>query len=191
MVTNPVDILTNIAIKMFPDKKNQIFGSGTVLDTARFRFLLGEKTEVNPTSLHAYIVGEHGDSEVPLWSTAMVGNTPLDQFHKLSPEEKNIIFNEAKNAAYAIIEGKQSTYYAVAAGIVSLVNSVLYNKKTVFTVSHQLNGLFDINGVCLSLPRVVGANGILRDIEIAISPEEKAAIQQSANNLAQAESTLL
>lgn len=191
MVTNPVDILTNIAIKMYPEKKNQIFGSGTVLDTARFRFLLGEKTEVNPTSLHAYIVGEHGDSEVPLWSTAMVGNTPLDQFHKLSPEEKDTIFNEAKNAAYAIIEGKQSTYYAVAAGIVSLVNSVLYNKKTVFTVSHQLNGLLGIKRVCLSLPRVVGARGILRDIEIAISPEEKEAIKQSANNLAQAESHLL
>jgi L-lactate dehydrogenase len=119
MVTNPVDILTNIAIKLFPGKKRQIFGSGTILDSARFRFLLGEKVSVNPNSLHAYIVGEHGDSEVPLWSTAMVGNTSLDRFYKLSAKEKTAIFEAAKNAAYAIIEGKQSTYYAIAAGRVA------------------------------------------------------------------------
>ena len=118
IVTNPVDILTNLAIKMFPKKKKQIFGSGTILDTARFRLLLGERLAVDPKSVHAYIIGEHGDSEVPLWSTAMVGNAPLDCFKKISDRDKKNIFERAKNAAYASIQGKQATYYAIAGGIV-------------------------------------------------------------------------
>jgi len=191
MVTNPVDILTNIAIKLFPAKKNQIFGSGTILDSARFKFLLGEKIAVNPNSLHAYIVGEHGDSEVPLWSTVTIGNTPLDSFFKLSVAEKDEIFKTAKNAAYTIIEGKQSTYYAIAAGLVSLVDAVLYNKKTVFTVSHQINDLFGLKGVSLSLPLVIGAKGILRDININLSAREKKALKLSAKKLEEAEQGLL
>ena len=190
IVTNPVDILTNIAIKMFPGKKQQIFGSGTILDTARLRFLLGERMSVNPSSLHAYIVGEHGDSEVPLWSTVMIGNTPLDKFVKLSAKEKDNIFSNAKNAAYAIIEGKQATYYAIAAGIVRLVEAILFNKKTVFTVSHLVNNKFGIKNVSLSLPVVIGAKGILRDIDVDVSAEEKKLLQQSAKKLQQVEKDL-
>lgn len=190
IVTNPVDILTNIATKMFPSKKQQIFGSGTILDSARFRFLLGEKISVNPSSLHAYIVGEHGDSEVPLWSTVMIGNTPLDNFFKLSSEEKEIIFDNAKNAAYAIIEGKQATYYAIAAGLVKLTTAILFNKKTVFTVSHQVNNKFGIKNVSLSLPVVIGDKGVLRDINIDISTEEKKLLKKSAKKLQQVEKEL-
>ncbi|MDD3285465.1 MAG: L-lactate dehydrogenase [Patescibacteria group bacterium] len=187
MVTNPVDILTNIAIKMFPKKKKQIFGSGTVLDTARFRLLLGEKMSVDPKSVHAYIVGEHGDSELPLWSTAMVGNSSIDNFYKLSKSSKKRLFNQAKNAAYAIIEGKQATYYAIAAGIVQLSRAVLFDKKTVFTISHPLNGEFDIKGVCLSLPAVIGRHGVLRRVNMEISAEEKKLLQASAAKLKTAE----
>ena len=190
IVTNPVDILTNIAIKMFPGKKQQIFGSGTILDTARLRFLLGERMSVNPNSLHAYIVGEHGDSEVPLWSTVMIGNTPLDKFVKLSAKEKDNIFKNAKNAAYAIIEGKQATYYAIAAGLVRLVEAILFNKKTVFTVSHLVNNKFGIKNVSLSLPVVIGAKGILRDIDVDVSVAEKKLLQQSAKKLQQVEKDL-
>ena len=191
MVTNPVDILTNIAIKMFPQKKAQIFGSGTILDTARLRFLLGEKISVNPKSLHGYIIGEHGDSEVPLWSTVTVGNTPLDRFKKLSKKEKDDIFDQAKNAAYAIIAGKQATYYAISAGVVSLVEAVLYNKKTVFTVSHTVEGRFGIKDVCLSLPMVIGENGIMEKINIQISKEEKGLLKKSAKKLKQIEKKIL
>lgn len=191
LVTNPVDILTNIAIKMFPQKQSQIFGSGTMLDSARLRFLLGEKMGVNPNSLHAYIVGEHGDSEVALWSTVMIGNTPLDNFFKLSDKEKNDIFEQAKNAAYAIIEGKQATYYAIAAGLVKLVEAVLFNKKTVFTVSHPLNGNFGIKNISLSLPVVIGSKGIMRDININISKNEKKLLQKSAKNLKKVEKDLI
>lgn len=190
IVTNPVDILTNIAVKMFPSKKKQIFGSGTILDTARFRLLLGEKMSVDPKSVHAYIVGEHGDSEVPLWSTAMVGNAPINSFKKLSKQGRKHIFEQAKNAAYAIIEGKQATYYAIAAGVVQLARAVLFDKKTVFTVSHPLNGEFGIKGVSLSLPVVIGNQGVLRQIDLDISAEEKRLLQKSAEKLREAEKSL-
>jgi L-lactate dehydrogenase len=190
IVTNPVDILTNIAIKMFPSKKKQIFGSGTILDTARFRLLLGERLAVDPKSVHAYIVGEHGDSEVPLWSTAMIGSTPLDNFKKLSSRSKRQLFEKAKNAAYAIIAGKQATYYAIAAGVVQLSRAILFDKKTVFSVSHLLSGDFGIKGVCLSLPAVIGAEGVLKHIDPELSAEEKRLLQQSAEKLKAAEKGL-
>jgi len=190
MVTNPVDILTNIAIKMFPRKKKQIFGSGTILDTSRFRYLLGEKMQVNPKSVHAYIVGEHGDSEVPLWSTATVGNTPIEKFKKIKNKQKKQIFEHAKNAAYAIIEGKQATYYAIAAGLVKLSKAVLFDKKTVFTVSHALNGELGIKGVSLSLPMVIGAHGIERKIDVEMSADEKSLLRKSAEKLKEAEKSL-
>lgn len=190
MVTNPVDILTNIAIKMFPKKKTQIFGSGTILDTARFRLLLGEKMGVNPKSVHAYIVGEHGDSEVPLWSTATVGNTPINRFQKLSDAEKKSLFNQAKNAAYTIIEGKQATYYAIAAGIVKLAKAVLYDKRTVYPVSHPLDGRFGISGVSLSLPAVIGVRGVMRKINVDMSTSEKSLFKKSAAQLKKAEQGL-
>lgn len=190
MVTNPVDILTNIAIKMFPRKKRQIFGSGTILDTSRFRYLLGEKMQVNPKSVHAYIVGEHGDSEVPLWSTATVGNTPIEKFQKIKSKQKKQIFERAKNAAYAIIEGKQATYYAIAAGLVKLSKAVLFDKKTVFTVSHALNGELGIKGVSLSLPMVIGAHGIERKIDVEMSADEKSLLRKSAEKLKEAEKSL-
>ncbi len=190
MVTNPVDILTNLAIKMFPKKKRQIFGSGTILDTARFRLILGEKMSVDPKSVHAYIVGEHGDSELPLWSTAMVGNTNIDNFYKLSKSNKKRIFDQAKNAVYAIIKGKQATYYAIAAGIVQLSRAVLFDKKTVFTVSHPLNGEFGIKDVSLSLPVVIGGRGVIRRINMEISAEEKRLLQASATKLKKAEQGL-
>lgn len=186
MVTNPVDILTYISIKMFPNKKNQIIGSGTILDSARFRFLLGRHLDVDPKSIHAYIVGEHGDSEVPLWSTASIGNAPIDKFKKLSNTEKEKIFLSAKNAAYAIIEGKQSTYYAIAAGVTQLVKTILFDQKTVLSVSHLIEGEYGIKDVCLSLPVVIGRNGIVSKMPLTISSAEKKKLQSSANQLKKA-----
>jgi len=187
ITTNPVDILTNIAYKMFPKKKSQIFGSGTILDSARLRFLLGQKMLVDPKSVHAYIIGEHGDSELALWSTAMVGNAKIDNFYKLSDKEKETIFLQAKNAAYAIIEGKQATYYAIAAGLVKIVRAVLYDENTVFTLSHPLTAEFGLKGVSLSLPVVVGSKGITRTIDMNISNSEKKLLISSANKLKQVE----
>ena len=190
MVTNPVDILTHLAIKMFPEKKNQIIGSGTILDSARLRFLLGQRLEVDPKSVHAYIVGEHGDSEVPLWSTATIGNAPIDKFKKLTIEEKNKIFKSAKNAAYTIIAGKQATYYAIAAGAVQIAKAILFNQKTVLSVSHLIEGEYGIKNVCLSLPVVIGRNGIIGKLPLSISKDEKKKLQNSAAKLKEAYKTI-
>ncbi len=184
MVTNPVDILTYQAVKMFPGKKNQIIGSGTILDSARFRFLLGEYLGVNPQSVHAYIVGEHGDSELALWSTATIGNTHIDKFKKISLDEKKKIFEKAKNAAYAIIEGKQATYYAISAGVAQIADTVLFDKKRVLPISHFFEGEYGIRDVCLSSPVVLGRKGIREKINISgISTEEKKLLRLSAQKL--------
>ncbi len=183
MVTNPVDILTHIACTLYPKNKNRIIGTGTMLDSARFRFLLGEYLHINPQSVHAYIVGEHGDSEVPLWSTATVGNTPIEKVKKLSPATKKEIFENAKNAAYAIIEGKQATYYAIAAGVAMLVDVITHDKKTVLPVSRYINGEYGIKNICLSLPAVIGTDGILSSIPMHVSAQEKRQLQSSAKKL--------
>lgn len=183
IVTNPVDVLTYTAVKMFPKKKNQIFGTGTVLDSARFKTILSEKLKVNPRSIHGYVVGEHGDSEVALWSTVSIGNTPIDKFKKFSVTEKNKIYEQAKNAAYAIIEGKQSTYYAIGAGAAEVARAVLYDQKTVLPVSHLMEGEYGIKNICLSLPVVVGCHGIEKTLMPPISSDEIKRLKSSAAKL--------
>ncbi len=183
MVTNPVDILTKLAISLFPDKKNQILGTGTLLDSARFRHLIGQKLDINPKSIHAYILGEHGDSEFPVWSTAAIGNMKLGTCTRLSTEDKENIFAEAKNAAYTIIEGKQSTYYAIGAGTSYLLHAILHNKKTVMPISHLIEGVYGISDICLSMPAVVGKNGIMGKICIELSKTEQKNLTISANIL--------
>ncbi len=183
IVTNPLDILTYRAVKKYPSKKRQIFGTGTLLDSARFRVLLGQKLGINPSSVHAYIVGEHGDSEVPLWSIADVGGAPLDRVKKISATEKKKIFESAKNAAYAIIAGKQSTYYAIASGTTSVVRAVLYDQKTVLPVSRLIEGEYGIRDVCLSLPAIIGHGGIVRPITPNISAMEIKQLKKSAAQL--------
>ncbi len=183
MVTNPVDILTYLAIKKFPKNKKRIIGTGTILDSARFRFLLGEYLNVNPQSVHAYIVGEHGDSEVPLWSTASIGNTLISNFKRISPEVKKDIFSKAKNAAYAIIEGKQATYYAISAGTTQIVETILFDKKRVLPISYYLEGEHGIKDVCLSLPVILGRDGVTERLEIKISASEKKLLKESARKI--------
>jgi L-lactate dehydrogenase len=183
MVTNPVDILTKLAIDMFPDKKDQIMGTGTLLDSARFRHLIGRRMDINPRSIHAYILGEHGDSEFPVWSTAAIGNMKLGTCNRLEDSDKNKVFEEAKNAAYTIIEGKQSTYYAIGAGTAYLLHAILYDKKTVLPVSHLIEGIYQVSDICLSMPAVVGRDGILGKICIQLSEEEQESLQKSAKIL--------
>ena len=183
MVTNPVDVLTKIAVKLYPDKEQQILGTGTLLDSARFRHLIGEHLSINPKSVHAYIVGEHGDSELPLWSTASIGNMKLDTCNKISDSVKEEIFNKAKNAAYAIIEGKQSTYYAIGAGTAKLINTILFDKRTVLPVSHYIKNHYGISDVCLSMPVIVGREGVIARLCIKLSPEEEKLLAKSAKTL--------
>ena len=183
MVTNPVDVLTYQAIKMFPRKKKQIIGTGTILDSARFRHLIGDHFKINPRSVNAYIVGEHGDSELPLWSTASIGNMGLDKCKNLNAKDKEKIFNEAKNAAYAIIAGKQATYYAIGSGVADLTRAILYNKNTVLPVSHLQEGEFGVKDICLSMPVIIGERGVAGKICLKISAQEKKLLKKSANAL--------
>jgi L-lactate dehydrogenase len=173
MVTNPVDVLTKLAISMFPDKKDRIMGTGTLLDSARFRELIGLRMDIDPKSIHAYILGEHGDSEFPVWSTASIGNMKLGTCNRLSDDDKAKIFEEAKNAAYTIIAGKQSTYYAIGAGCAHLIQTIVHDKKSVLPVSHAIEGAYGIDDVCLSMPAVVGSNGIEGRLCIELNEEEQ------------------
>ncbi len=186
MVSNPVDALTYLAIKMFPEKKRQILGTGTLLDSARFRHLLGERLNINPRSIHAYIVGEHGDSELPFWSTAMTGAMSIDSCKILTQEEKQEIFSQAKNAAYAIIKGKQATYYAIGAGVAHLASAIINDKRVILPVSHLIEGEFGISDICLSVPAIVGKEGIAGHICLLFSPEELELLQKSGEALKEA-----
>lgn len=186
MITNPVDVLTYVAISMFPQKKNQIMGSGTTLDSARFRHLLSQKLDINTQSIHAYIMGEHGDSEFPVWSTATIGNNNLDTYKRLSVKDKQNIFDKAKNAAYAIIAGKQSTYYGIGSAGASIIQSILHDKRTVLPVSHLLENVYGLKKVCLSTPVIIGRAGIVGELPLQLSKSEKSSLLKSAKVLQKA-----
>lgn len=186
MITNPVDVLTYEAIKMFPKKKNQIIGSGTTLDTARFRHILSDKLNISTQSIHAYIMGEHGDSEFPVWSSARIGNISLDAYKHLSKKEKENIFNKAKNAAYAIIAGKQSTYYGIGSAAANIIRSILHDKRMVLPVSHLIENVYGVKDVCLSTPVILGRGGVMGELPLELSKEEKANFKKSATVLKKA-----
>ncbi len=186
IVSNPVDVLTRLLIEQFPNKKKQIMGTGTILDSARFRHLIGQRLDINPKSIHAYILGEHGDSEFPVWSNASVGNMQINKCYKISDEEKKEIFEQSKNAAYKIIAGKKSTYYAIGAGTAYLLQVILYNRKTVLPVSHLVEREYGIENVCLSMPTIIGRKGIVGKICLELSEEEQKNLKRSANVLEEA-----
>jgi L-lactate dehydrogenase len=188
IVSNPVDVLTYVALKVSNYPMNRVIGSGTALDTARFRFLLSRHCQVDPRNVHAYIIGEHGDSEVPVWSQASIGGVSFLDFcavcEKECPEdEREEIFNQVKNAAYEIINKKGSTYFAIALALVRIVGSILRDENSVLTVSTLLDGHYDISGVCLSVPSILNANGVSRILRIALDESEIKRLQASSDVL--------
>jgi len=183
MITNPVDILTKIAVDLLPAKKKQIIGSGTLLDSLRLRFLVGEYLNVNPQSVHVNIVGEHGDSSLPLWSAATVGGEKIINLKKFKKSVFDKLFLKARNEAYMIIKGKQATYYGIGAGAAFLIDAVIMNKRTVLPVSHFINGEYGLRDVCLSLPAVVGETGIMETVALDIGLVEKKELLKSAHKL--------
>ena len=180
MITNPVDVLTYIAISMFPKKAHQIMGTGTTLDSARFRHLISQKLNINPQSIHAYIMGEHGDSEFPVWSSASIGNTKLSTYKSFSKKDRQDIFNQAKNAAYAIIEGKQATYYGIGSAGAYVIQAILHDKRMVLPVSHLIKNIYGVKDVCLSTPAVIGRSGIIGELSLELSKQEQALFIKSA-----------
>jgi L-lactate dehydrogenase len=190
VATNPVDVLTHVALKLAGLPSNRVFGSGTILDTARFRYMLSEHLGVDPRSVHAYIVGEHGDSEVPVWSLANVAGMRLPSFCAengipLGPETMDQIFRQTRDAAYEIISRKGATYYAVAAGLMRLTEAILRDQNTVLSISSLVTDYYGIDNVCLSLPTVVGRRGIERVLRLDLSPHEARGVRKSAEVLRQ------
>ncbi len=188
IATNPVDVLTYIAWRISGLPAQRVIGSGTVLDTARFRHLLSRHFGVDPRSVHAFIVGEHGDSEVPLWSTANIAGMQLAAFsaaHGILHDQAILdeIFRETRDAAYCIIERKGATYYAVAAGLLRITEAILRDQSTVLPVSSLIEDYLGISDVCLSLPTVVDRSGVERVLQLALSPEEIEGLQASARVL--------
>lgn len=188
VVTNPVDILTYYTIKKSGLPANRVFGSGTVLDTSRLKFLLSEHTGIDSRNIHTYVLGEHGDSEVATFSTTNIAGMNIDNFCRTCGEcEEHIniykIAEKVKNAAYEIIEKKGSTYYAVALAVERIVTCVLRDENSILTVSSLIDNLYGLDDVCLSVPTIVNSKGIAKQLEIPLSDEELAALQKSADIL--------
>ncbi len=189
VVTNPVDILTYITCKISGFSKNNVIGSGTVLDTSRLKYLIGKHTDVDARNVHTYIIGEHGDSEVAAWSTTTVAGMSLDEYCRSSKtcESLNICKEEfylkTKNAAYEIIEKKGSTYYAIALAVKRIVESIIGDENSILTVSSLFEGEYGISDICLSVPTIVGSGGAERIIEIDFSDEELKGLKNSADTL--------
>ncbi len=187
IATNPVDILTYVSQQLSSRKPERIIGTGTLLDTARFRALLGRYYDVDPRSVHAYILGEHGDSEVPIWSQASIGGKPLMNNSIMGKpynrKEMDEIFEKSKNAAYEIIERKGFTNSAIGVVIARIVEGILEDEKSVVPVSVYWSGEYGIKDVCMSLPSVIGLEGVKNRMTPGLNVEEIAGLKHSADIL--------
>ena len=188
IVANPVDVLTFAAQKLSGFPENRVFGSGTVLDTARFKFLLGEHLAVDSRSIHAFIIGEHGDSEIAAWSSANVSGVPINNFcemrgHFEHDRAMDEIAENVKNSAYRIIEKKGATYYGIAMSVRRICEAIMRDEKSILPVSTIKHGEYGIDGVALSMPAIVGRTGVEGYAPIELSESELQALQTSAATL--------
>jgi L-lactate dehydrogenase len=190
VATNPVDVLTYAAWKLSGFPPARVLGSGTILDTARFRFLLSQHFGVDARSVHAHIIGEHGDSEVPVWSLANIGGMRLADYCRAQglPHDSAqmlTIFESTRDAAYRIIERKGATYFAVAAGLMRITQAILRHQNTVLSVSSLIDNYYGIDDVCFSLPTVVDRGGIQKVLRLELNETEVTSLRQSAAMLKQ------
>ncbi|MBP5694181.1 MAG: L-lactate dehydrogenase [Bacilli bacterium] len=188
IVSNPVDILTHVALTESKLPKNRVIGSGTVLDTARLKYLISEHLHVDTRNVHGLIMGEHGDSEFAAWSITNISGVPLNEFceirgfkdHKAGMQK---IYEEVRDAAYKIIERKGATYYGIAIAVGHICKSIVNNLHTMMTVSTLLEGEYGLEGLCLSVPTIIGINGVEKVLEIKLSEEERTQLHTSASAL--------
>ena len=194
VVTNPVDVMTHMAARFaaeFGVPHTRVFGSGTTLDTARFRSLLGRHFEVDPQHVHAYVIGEHGDSEVLVWSQAAIAGLTLDEFvavhgTPLSDDERRDIDQNVRRAAYQIIAGKGATYYGIGSAVARIVDVLLHDQRAILTVCSRITGVPDCEGVTLALPHLVDGQGVRATIPLALDATEREGLRRSANVLREA-----
>jgi L-lactate dehydrogenase len=188
VVTNPVDVLTYVVQKLSGLPSRRVFGSGTVLDSSRFRFLLARHLNLAVQNVHAFIVGEHGDSEIPLWSSATVGGVPLLQWGvpghtKLTEGDRAHIFDNVRNAAYQIIRGKGATNYAIGLATAQILEAVLYDEQRVLPVSSRLENYLGISDVCMSVPSIVNRLGVETVLEVPMNDSEREGLRRSADTI--------
>ena len=188
IATNPVDALTHYARKLSGLDLNRVVGSGTILDTARLRVLLGDHYGVDPQSVHAYIVGEHGDSQVPVWSAARIAGLPLEEFCRV----RGVAYDKAaldemalrtRNAYYRIVGQKGATFYGIASGLVRVVRSILRDQNTVLTVGSRMPQVLGLGDVTMSFPTIVNARGIGGVVPLNLDPGERKALTKSAESI--------
>jgi L-lactate dehydrogenase len=192
VVTNPVDVITYVTLKLSGASSKQVFGSGTVLDSSRFRFLIARRCSVSVQNVHAYIVGEHGDSEIPLWSSANIAGVPLHEWAvmghgRLSVRDRAEIFENVKSAAQQIIAGKGATNYAIGLSTARILQALLNDENRVLPVSSLLRGYKGlVDDVCLSVPCVVNARGVDVPLEVSMNDAEAAGLRNSAERVREA-----
>ena len=188
IVANPVDVLTYAAQKLSGYPENRVFGSGTTLDTARFKYLLGQHLEVDSRSVHAFIIGEHGDSEIAAWSSANVSGIPIHEFCEMRghfEHEKAMkeIAESVKNSAYEIIEKKGATYYGIAMSVRRICEAIVRDEKTILPISSLQHDNHGISDVAMSMPAIVGKNGVEGTVPINLNEEEEKFLKASADTL--------
>ena len=188
IVANPVDILTYTAVKLSGLPENRVIGSGTVLDTARLKYALGEHLEVDSRSVHSFIIGEHGDSEIVAWSSTNVSGIPVNDFCELRghfnhEEAMHRIADDVKNSAYDIIEKKGATYYGIAMSVKRICECIMRDEKSILPISSMMHGEYGISDICLSMPTVVGREGVETRVPIQLNEQEESALSASTEQL--------
>lgn len=188
VVTNPMDVLTYVFYKQMGIDKNKIFGSGTVLDSSRFKFLLGAHFKIDPRNLHALVIGEHGDSSVPLWSAATIGPVliseyPSKEHPRLSAEAMEGISQDVVRAGQEVIKRKGATFFAISMSVTRIIKAIANDENRLLCVSSYIENMYGVNDVCLSLPAILGRDGIRELLPISMSPSEEDALRHSASVL--------
>ena len=188
IVTNPVDVLTYVSIALSRFDPKKVFGSGTVLDTARLKQLMGNRLGVDARNVHTFIIGEHGDSELPVWSSANVSGVDIDSYCEkcvkgCTCSSFDSVFEDVRDAAYGIIEAKGATYYAIAEAVKRIASAIVRDEHAILPVSALLDGQYGLKDVCLGVPCVIGANGIEKILEIPLAKTEGDKLMRSASAL--------
>ena len=188
IVSNPVDILTDVALKLSGFPENRVLGSGTVLDTSRLKYEIGGYLGVDSRSVHAFMIGEHGDSEIAAWSSANISGVPLRNFYEFKGKQKyekaaeNIV-NTVRNSAYEIIQKKKATYYGIAMSVRRICEAIVRDEKSIMPVSAPMHGAYGLEDTVLSMPSIIGKNGVEGHIPIELNTEEMQALHASAQTL--------
>lgn len=188
IVSNPVDVLTYMAQKMSGLPAGQVIGSGTVLDTARLKYLVGQHLNVDSRNVHAFIIGEHGDSELAVWSSANISGVDLADYCRITGKDDSLgamqrIYENVRDAAYSIIEGKGATYYGIGMAVRRIAEAIVRDEHSVLPVSSMISGHYGVDGICLGLPAVVGRNGAESVLDIPLSQDELFQLQSSAQKM--------